>query len=52
MGLEDEANFLIPQGGQRVWVQLSQIPAVQNHLAGRRVIECTDDLQQSAFTRT
>ena len=52
MKLEDETNLLIAHRGQIEVVQLTEIAAVEQDLAGGRPVERADDIQHGAFART
>jgi hypothetical protein len=50
--LKDESDHRIPKGSERGRVQLSQILSGDFHLAGVRLVQCAQEVEQRAFTRS
>src|SRR6185295_9000346 len=52
MILEDKANLLVSESCERLFIKLKRICAVQGNAARGWVIQCSDDVKQSALTAT
>ena len=51
MELEDKSHFLVPDPRQRRIRQRTQGHAIQHHLAPRRLVERTEQVEQRALAR-
>ena len=51
MGLEDEADLAIAEGGELQFIELGQVLVVEADLAAGWAVEGSDDVEQGTFAQ-